>query len=106
MSEETRTYNVLFPVSLLAQIHEKASEEKVSSPEIMRKAVEHYLSEPEAERVPHMIDTMAITGSYEQGVTDACDMIKDHSKLVLKNAIGQTLGMTIAAEIKRNLINE
>ncbi len=92
IEEDTRTYNILFPVSLLDKIHEDAKKRGVSSPVIIREAMEAYYSEHN-------------DSAYTKGVLEACNKVRRTPKLRMRNAIGQTLGEIVAQQIEDELID-
>ena len=118
ISEPTRTYNAIFPVTLLEKTQAKAEEVKVSLAAFIRGAVEAAVWEAEdgvAETAPwdkeiegaddraHHPDPGEKVHGYIKGVKEACDIILDSTRLKIRMATGQTIGEDLVTRIKKDL---
>jgi len=103
----TKTYNVVMPVDMLATVKSHAEGLKISPAEFVRMAVGEALGISEgaikalADVVPPEKNT-SDTG-YNDGVDDACAMVRKNVRLGVKLATGITIGEDIANRIKRDL---
>lgn len=95
---ETQTYNMIFPITLLDRVHDKATEENISSAELIRRASEQYLSGS-----PINYPAIENTADYQKGVADALAKVREARRLRFKMATGQTMGELVAEEIEADL---
>ena len=90
IDEETRTYNMVYPISLLERLHESAAERGVSTPELIR----------------DVLEGRKMSSEYSDGVLDACEKIRNSGRLRMKTSTGQTTGDLVADQIKKELLGE
>ncbi len=118
IEDKTRTYNMLYPIPLLDRIHAAAAEDKVSSPEYVRQALDYCLRETvemvhkastdgappvEIAGIRDPITQATVDQGYNEGVMDACRKIRHSARLGMAMATGQTMGELIATEIEKDL---
>jgi hypothetical protein len=100
MNSPTKTWNILFPASMINEVREKAEEIHVSPAGLVRKAVENFLnvSSSDSAQAATLQKHPQKTGDFQRGVDTAVKILrKEVSAPVFPS--GQTLGDRLAQKI-------
>ena len=97
LNEESRTWNIVFPVTLIEAVHVKAEEKGVTPAALVREAVEHYLTSHAA--ISGGIVTADAGGNeFLRGVQEAAAVLRSIVTQPRYPA-GHTLGDVLAQKV-------
>ena len=101
LSEESKTWNIMFPVALIKAVHVKAEEKDVTPAALVREAVEHYLSSHEA--ISEGLVTADAGGNeFLRGVQEAAAVLRSIVTQPRYPA-GHTLGDVLAEKVIKKI---
>lgn len=102
LSEESKTWNIMFPVALIKAVHVKAEEKDVTPAALVREAVEHYLSSPKAISSEGIVTADAGDNEFLRGVQEATAVLRSIVTQPRYPA-GHTLGDVLAEKVIKKI---
>ena len=102
LDEESKTWNIVFPIALIDGVHVKAEEKGVTPAALVREAVEHYLSSHAAAISGGGVTVDAGGNEFLRGVHEAAAVLRSIVTSPRYPA-GHTLGDVLAEKVIKKI---